>query len=271
MKTLSAFLLTWDATIRQNRNLNEISAVRLEKLAQSLQKWDQLSIEFTTGMWLSPVWFPARLSAIAVPTLRVMERLNALWVHDHKYTLYQVRDFLIRDQWLDRTEGIWISNRMEWYIRDYIRKWYAHLEKSVDFEFDKKIDRNELERVEATLRASDSPDMQKILAYAEKKWKNRESAYTYAAANIVSNLYSWKAHHIVIGWEKERPFFRLWQAHEDTTPDRPQSIFLIQSTWHIPPYYPQIWEEPYFDRDGNLVSWPEVSENKHIAYDWSIL
>ncbi len=271
MKTLSAFLLKGEHTIRQNKNLNEASAMRLEKLAQSLHKWDRTSIELTTGMWLSKDWFPQRLPAIAVPTLRVMERLDALWVHDHRYTLYQAREFLITEQWITPKEAIWISNHMEWYIREYIRVHYLHLEKRIDFQFDKKIERDEFEKVKESLRVSDSPDIQKIIAYAMSKGRDNESAISYAAANIVCNLYAWKAHHIVIGWEKERPFFRLGQAYEVSIPDRPQSIFLIQSTWHIPPYYPKIGEEPYFDCDWNPVAWLEVPINKHITYDQSIL
>ncbi len=244
--------------------------MRLEQVAQSLHRWDRTSIEFTTGMWLSGDWFPERLPAIAVPTLRVMERIDTIWVHDHRYTLYQARDFLISEQWMTPKEAIWISNQMERYIREYIRFYYPHLEKSIEFEFDKKIERDELEKVKAILRTSNSPDMQKILTYAESKWRDRESAYTYAAANIVCNLFAGKAHHILMGWEKERPFFRLWQAYEGMTPEVTQSIFLIQSTGYIPPYYPQKGDESYFDKDGSLISWPEFSENKHIAYDRSI-
>lgn len=271
MKALSAFLLTGEDDIRPNRNLNESSATRLEKLARSLEKWEWSSIEFTTGIWLSALWFPERLPAIAVPTLRLMERLDALWVHDYHYTLYQARDFLISEQWLDPNQAIQISNHMGQYIRDYIRTRYPHLEKNIDLVFDKKIHTDELEKVKALLRKSDLPDMEKIVAYAQSKWKDCESAYGYAAANIVCNLYAWKAHHIVIGGEKERPFFRLWQSYEAGSAGIPQSIFLIQSSWYIPPYYAQKWEESYFDRDWKTVAWPKVSENKYIAYDQSIL
>ncbi len=271
MKNLSAFLLTGEDHIRPNRNINEASAIQLETLALSLHKWNRPDIEFTTGIWLSGVWFPERLPAIAIPTLRIMERLDALGVHDCHYTLYQARDFLIAEQWLDLREAIQISNHMERYIRDYIRRLYPHLEKSIDLVFDKKIDTDELEKVKATLRKSDLADMKKILAYAQSKWRDRESAYTYAAANIVCNLYAGKAHHIVVGWEKERPFFRLWQSYEAMSAGIPQSIFLIQSSWYIPPYYLQKWEESYFDQEWKLVEWPEVSENRHIAYDQSIL
>ena len=200
-----------------------------------------------------------------------MDRLDALWVHDYQYTIYQARDFLITEQWMSPTEATWISNQMQRYIRDYVKKRYVHLERSIDFDFDKKIDPEELERVKEALRKSDSSDMQKILSYAESKWRDRESAYTYAAANIVCNLYAGRAHHILMGWEKERPFFRLGQAYESTILDYPQSIFLIQSTWYIPPYYPQKKEESYFDTHGTLVSWPESPENKHIIYDRSTL
>lgn len=271
MKTLSALLLTGDSNIRPNKNLNEVSANKLQELARSLHRWDRPSIGFTVGMWLSGVWFPERLPVIIIPTLRVMSRLDRLWVHDTSATFYQARDFLIREQWMHPTEAMRISNHMEQYLREYIRRKYPELEERIEFKFDKKIDPEELEDVQSNLQTSNSSDMQKIVAYATSKWRDEESAYIYAAANVVCNLYAWRAHHIVIGWEKERPFFRLWQSLEFARPSSPQSIFLLQSTGSVPPYYPQEWQESYFNKDGIRISGPAILTNKHISYDQSIL
>ncbi len=198
-----------------------------------------------------------------------MDRLDVLWVHDYHYTLYQARDFLAKSQEMSQTEAIEISNRMERYLLDYIRANYPHHEENIDFEFDKKIDPELLEKVKYVLRTSNSPDMTKITAYAMSKWKDAESAYDYAAANVVCNI-SERAENIVIGWEKERPFFRLGQFCESQIGAN-ESIFLVQSTGHIPPYYPQSSEEPYIDATWKLVTWSTSISNTHIAYDQSIL
>ncbi len=215
--------------------------------------------------------FPDRLAAIIVPTLRVMERLRCLGISDYHYTFYQARAFLIWVQRIDPRDALQISQHMKAYIRDYIRAKYPHLEWSISFEFDRRIKTDAIEKVRNILEVSDSPDMRKIIWYAESKWKSRESAYLYAAANIVCNLYSGKAHHIVMWWEKERPFFRMWQAYEASIPDSPESSFVIQSTWHIPPYYPQIWGESYFDMHWSHRDSDIAPTDLHIRYDLSTL
>lgn len=113
--------------------------------------------------------------------------------------------------------------------------------------------------------------MQKIVEYARSKGRDIDAAYTYASANVLCNLHSTNAHHILMGWEKERPFFKLWQAYEEAVGVEMESIPLIQSTGYIPPYYPQIHEEPYIDPDGELVEVITHSTNKYIAYDLSTL
>ena len=271
MKTLSALLLTGEPTLLKNRNLNEQSAIRLENLARSLLLWEKHHLHFTTGIGISEKGFPLRLPAIVVPTLRVMERLQALWIYDVEYTLYQAKNFLIQNQWMDAWMTSDISHRMEQYIREYINRKFPEISDRVDLDFEREIDPSEIQEVQSHLPSLDLPSMQQIIAYAKSKWRSSESAYEYAAANILANRYAGSAHHILIGWEKERPFFWLSEDYETRVLWEKKTIPLIHSVGRIPPYYPQVGEEDYFDAQWNLVAWIESPKNNSLAYDYSIL
>ena len=270
MKTLAALLLTGESSLQKNRNLTPESARRLEEFAWSIEKWSSTPIHFTTWVWLNDSWFPLRIPAIAIPTMRVIERLAELGILGCTYRIYQARDYIIESQWLHRWRALATSEHMQDYLSNYLKRRFGELTQSIEYDFHLPIDPDERWKIEQFLRANDLPEMRKIVEYARSKSRNEESAYHYASANILCNLYAWEAHHILMWWEKERPFFKLWQAYEELVRPDMKSIPIIQSTGHIPVYYPQR-DETYIDSDKHIIEPPIQTQNEHIRYDLSTL
>jgi hypothetical protein len=69
-----------------------------------------------------------------------------------------------------------------------------------------------------------------------------------------------------VWWAKEKPFFQLGKDYEKENWINTNIIPLIQSTWAIPPYYPQVWKERYLTPDDTMV-FPTESPPHTIEWD----
>ncbi len=269
---ISSLLLHDESRIRPNILIDPTHQTAIKNLSDKLDGNPGFSLSYLTWVWLTDTGFPLRFPAIAVPTLRMLSRLQKLGI-TATYRIYQALDFIVETQWLDLGEAFCVSYEMERYLRDFIQREFSDISHQVEIHFFRNIDPIELSSTIAFLQSHTSEHMQKILGYAVSKWKDPITAYTYAAANIV-----WNDHHeqdedtqtIVIGWAKEIPFLSLGKAYEASQGIQRWVIPLIQSTGYIPTYYPQRWEA-YMEPSGKIINPTSPTKNAHIAYDLSTL
>ncbi len=269
---LDALTLNWEQILKKNIHLNAHTEKSLELLAKNLAENPNQVIEFVTGMGISKDGYPQRLPVIMIPTIRIMERLHALGVTNTCYTIYQARNFLAESEWLNHQTIENIGRKMFHYLNEYgcRLKIPKKVRDTIQFDMDRKIPENLIEEWVEILKKLESPEMEKIIAYAQSKWKDITSAYRYAVANIIGNHNlddaPSKITRILIGWAKERPFFNIGKTYETHLWIETKIIPLIQSTWYLPPYYTQPWESVSWD-----YSKCEKSKKRHLKYDYQVL
>ena len=266
-------MLRYDKQIDQHKNLNPETSRDLERLSRRLANNPTgTRLSFTTGVGLSDVGMPCRLNAVIIPTLRVLQRLRALGFEDISYRVYQATDFIIAENWLDQAAAEQVAKLMDINMRSMIRQKYPDIAQYIHLDFGTPVDTDTVDSVVVQLQDSESPSMRQILAYAKSKSHSALSAYRYAAANIICNGHtspqSAENHRytLLVWWAKEKPFFQLGRDYEKEQWYDTNIIPLIQSTWAIPPYYPQIWKEIYLSPDDRIV-YPTESPPHAIQWD----
>lgn len=187
-QVLQTLLLQKDSHIKPHRNLTPETSKDIEQLSRKVGLAPtQSRILFTTGIGLSDRGFPLRIAAIIIPTLRVIGRLQALGIPNISYRIYQATDFIIDENGLDREKGIQVARILQNYIHEYIQNHHKELEDSIDMQFSLGLKGELIDDVALELSHMHHPSLEKLAHYAQSKGKSLQSAYRYAAANIVSN------------------------------------------------------------------------------------
>lgn len=259
-----ALMLQKDPEIGSHKNLNRETSQMLETLSKRLSDTPRsVHVNFVTGLGLSDIGMPCRLNAIIIPTLRVMRRLRELGLEHISYRVYQATDFIIAENHLDREKALKVAQLMYTNMRCDIQECYPDLAPYVDLQFGIPVGQDTLDTVVDQLRDSDSPSLSDITQYANGKSQPILSAYRYAAANIICNGHMTPhipdRYNVLMWWAKEKPFFQLGKDYERIQWYETGIIPLIQSTWAIPPYYPQIWKESYLTPDNRMVFQTEAT------------
>lgn len=210
----------------------------------------------TTGFGMhASCTFPARLPALIIPGLHVLEQCKDSGLEPPQYVLYQATQFLTRANKLPVNEAEVCAKRMEQYLRAYIDRFHADIAHYVTLRFNCDHAAETSENIEhmmemirqKSLGDTDIHPILKQLEVCEVKYAGKQpNSLSYAAANVIysgaiRSLYPFRELMLPqkieallpIGGRAEKPFFTLTSRMSDSV-----TIPFITHLGIAPTYYP---------------------------------